>query len=71
MQPSPLNTTPIYLNTSCIQPNQSQYSNLLHLISSHPAFKSKINTFLLLFPSEITSEAIIKMGTLIYALLLP
>lgn len=55
MQPSSLNTTPIYLNTSCIQPNQSQYSNLLHLISSHPAFKSKINTFLLLFPSEIKS----------------
>lgn len=72
MQPAPASTTnPIYLNTSCIQPTQSAYSNLLHLISSHPSFKSKINSFLLMFPSQIPVEGMIKMGTLIYALLVP
>lgn len=60
----------MYLYTSCFQANRSALSQLLYLIEIHPSFKAKVNSFLLLFP-ELSSEAVIKMGSLIYALLLP
>lgn len=44
---------------------------MLYLIEIHPAFKSKINSFLLMFSGDLTADGLIKMGTLIYALLLP
>jgi|LakMenEpi03Aug12_release.lakeMendotaPanAssembly.Ray.scaffolds.fasta_scaffold1354759_1 hypothetical protein len=67
----PPNTHPLYLYTSCIPANQSSYSHLLYLIRTHPAFIAKVNSFLLLFNGELTADGIIKMGSLIYALLLP
>lgn len=49
----------------------NEYHQLLYLISSHPEFKLRINNFLNFLPSPLSSEGIIKMGTLIHALLYP
>lgn len=52
-------------------PTNSTHTQLLSLIASHPSFKSKINSFIDLFPSGLTSEGLIKLGTMVYALLFP
>ena len=60
-----------YLYTSCSNIDHSKYSQLLYLIAAHPSFKSRVNSFLPLFPYKLSGDGIIKMGSLIYAALLP
>jgi hypothetical protein len=62
---------PLYQFGWCLQPTQSQYSQLLSLIAIHPAFKSRVNSFHLLLGDDIKPEDIIGMGALLYALLFP
>lgn len=52
-------------------PVYSPHTQLLALISAHPSFKTKVNSFLSLFPQGLTSDGIIKMGCLINAVLFP
>lgn len=59
-----------YLYTATTS-SDHKYSQLLSLIEYHPSFRAKINSFLPLFPSKINGDSIIKMGSLIYAALLP
>lgn len=52
-------------------PLHSTHTHLLTLIATHPAYKSKVNEFMDLFPNGLTSDGIIKIGSLINALLFP
>ena len=60
-----------YIFTSVHEGIDNSYTQLLSLIAAHPSFKSKVNTFLQLFPSSISSQDFIKLGELIYTVLLP
>ena len=60
-----------YIFTSCHEGADNSYTQLLSLIAAHPAFKSKVNTFLQLLPPTITPNDIIKLGELIFTALLP
>ena len=60
-----------YLFGSHQTSSDNEFNHLLYLISSHQDFKFRVNNFLSFLPSPLTSETIVKMGTLIYTLLLP
>jgi hypothetical protein len=48
-----------------------KYTQLLHLISQHPSFKSKVNEYYEILNCNPTSDNMIKLGTLFFAFLLP
>jgi hypothetical protein len=70
----PINIT--YMATSLIfntihSGSSQKYTFLLNLISQHPSFKSKVNQYYEILNCNLTSDSMVKLGTLYFAFLLP
>ena len=48
-----------------------KYTQLLHLISQHPAFKARVNDYYEILNCSPTPDNMIKLATLFFAFLLP
>lgn len=56
---------------SVLPSNSNKYTQLLSLIAIHPSFKAKVNEFYQILNSNPSADALIKLGTLYFALFLP
>jgi hypothetical protein len=62
--------TSIVFNSCQVNLN-NKYTQLLALISIHPAFKAKVNDFYQILNLNPTSDSLLRLGSLYFALFLP
>ena len=52
-------------------PGSHKYTHLLHLVSLHPSFNTKVNEFYQIIHCNTTIDNIVKLGTLYFTFLIP
>jgi hypothetical protein len=60
----------LIFNTCLVNPS-TKYTHLLSYIALHPAFKSKVNEYYQILGLNITTEGLVRLGSLYFAFLLP